>query len=333
MLLEREDSFMSEFEDACTAWVDSVGSSLSEDSDVGSPFCQVFSPGTDASDSDFFSDFSDSESRSPGLSSAADAILTMITEIVGICSDVQPQPAAPASSPTPLPAGIVKQEPGTVKTENAPSCSGHCLSSPGASAECAPLPVELDALDVTQLLDALLPPDALSYGLELKQEPRDWLCSGLTGAEGDPATYVISGNPVVDAHVLSTLLQGVRVPAPKAAARGRRQKSVKTKPFPCAVQGCDRRFSRSDELNRHVRIHTGQKPFQCTVCARAFSRSDHLTTHTRTHTGEKPFSCDVCGKKFARSDERKRHGRVHIKQQLRAQMMAAYALAVNAPGV
>lgn len=42
MLLEREDSFMSEFEDACSAWVDSVGSSLSDpaDSDVGSPFCQ-----------------------------------------------------------------------------------------------------------------------------------------------------------------------------------------------------------------------------------------------------------------------------------------------------
>lgn len=42
MLLEREDSFMSEFEDACSAWVDSVGSSRSDgsESDLGSPFCQ-----------------------------------------------------------------------------------------------------------------------------------------------------------------------------------------------------------------------------------------------------------------------------------------------------
>ncbi|KAJ0006611.1 hypothetical protein NQD34_013884 [Periophthalmus magnuspinnatus] len=354
MLLEREDSFMSEFEDACSAWVDSVGSSLSEDSDVGSPFSQVFSPGTDASDSDFFSDFSDcssdsqspgldgaffpEQSAAPGLSSAADAILNMITEIVGICSD---EPAAPAPSPAsapPLPPVSVKTEPVPVKTEFSPSCGGSCL---GSGSDCEPLPLELDALDVAQLLDTLLQPEAAQSaprpGLELKQEPRDWictgLCTGLPGAGGDPATYVISGNPVVDAHVLSSLLQGVHVPAPKAAARGRRQKSAKAKPFPCAVQGCERRFSRSDELNRHVRIHTGQKPFQCTICARAFSRSDHLTTHTRTHTGEKPFSCDVCGKKFARSDERKRHGRVHIKQQLRAQMMAAYALAVNAPGV
>lgn len=96
-----------------------------------------------------------------------------------------------------------------------------------------------------------------------------------------------------------------------AAAHG----PAKEKPFSCPMESCDRRFSRSDELNRHIRIHTGHKPFQCRICLRSFSRSDHLTTHTRTHTGEKPFSCDVCGKRFARSDERKRHGRVHLKQK------------------
>lgn len=91
--------------------------------------------------------------------------------------------------------------------------------------------------------------------------------------------------------------------------------TTKEKPFTCPMGACDRRFSRSDELNRHIRIHTGHKPFQCRVCARSFSRSDHLTTHTRTHTGEKPFACDVCGKRFARSDERKRHGRVHLRHK------------------
>ncbi|KAJ8408878.1 hypothetical protein AAFF_G00246960 [Aldrovandia affinis] len=59
------------------------------------------------------------------------------------------------------------------------------------------------------------------------------------------------------------------------------------RPYSCPVETCDRRFSRSDELTRHIRIHTGQKPFQCRICMRNFSRSDHLTTHIRTHTGEK----------------------------------------------
>ncbi|KAF7707060.1 hypothetical protein HF521_018278 [Silurus meridionalis] len=87
------------------------------------------------------------------------------------------------------------------------------------------------------------------------------------------------------------------------------------RPYACPVETCERRFSRSDELTRHIRIHTGQKPFQCRICMRNFSRSDHLTTHIRTHTGEKPFACDICGRKFARSDERKRHTKIHLRQK------------------
>ncbi|XP_071235962.1 early growth response protein 2b-like [Salvelinus alpinus] len=90
---------------------------------------------------------------------------------------------------------------------------------------------------------------------------------------------------------------------------------VHERPYPCPAESCDRRFSRSDELSRHVRIHTGHKPFQCRICMRSFSRSDHLTTHIRTHTGEKPFSCDHCGRKFARSDERRRHTKIHLRQK------------------
>lgn len=87
------------------------------------------------------------------------------------------------------------------------------------------------------------------------------------------------------------------------------------RPFACFLENCRRRFTRSDELARHMRIHTGQKPFNCSICNRAFSRSDHLTTHIRTHTGEKPFSCNMCCRKFSRSDERTRHMKIHMKAQ------------------
>lgn len=52
---------------------------------------------------------------------------------------------------------------------------------------------------------------------------------------------------------------------------------------PASLTAVSCRFSRSDELSRHRRSHSGVKPYQCPVCEKKFARSDHLSKHIKVH--------------------------------------------------
>ncbi|XP_072536499.1 zinc finger protein 1035 isoform X2 [Salminus brasiliensis] len=85
-------------------------------------------------------------------------------------------------------------------------------------------------------------------------------------------------------------------------------------------QFCKRNFQSRASLIRHIRRHTGEKPFLCQDCGRRFARKEYLMVHQEKCPGpeeqKNAFKCSYCPHVFSMLSSRKIHEQAHMAKTL-----------------
>lgn len=90
--------------------------------------------------------------------------------------------------------------------------------------------------------------------------------------------------------------------------------------YACDIPNCNSIFTRFEDLTRHRKMHSSDRPFHCTHpnCNFRCKRKDNLKSHQRTHEAKRYFcEFEMCKRKergFTRKDELKRHYFSHIRK-------------------
>ena len=104
-------------------------------------------------------------------------------------------------------------------------------------------------------------------------------------------------------HLLS--LHGIEVRDDSGQTEVVAQEASEDRERVCHV--CDKAFNKPSQLVRHMRVHTGERPFACLMCKKSFNQKNTLQIHMKKHTGERPHVCPHCQYAFSQKGNLKTH--------------------------
>ena len=117
-------------------------------------------------------------------------------------------------------------------------------------------------------------------------------------------------------------LKWISSPCRKSLNHRKYRRHIDRSRFGQVCRHCNKSFQKPSQLERHERIHTGEKPYKCNQCDRAFNQKGSLQIHLLKHSGVKSHVCQFCTKTFSQRGNL----RSHILVSLNA---AASLIAIN----
>ncbi|CAG9790636.1 unnamed protein product [Diatraea saccharalis] len=84
--------------------------------------------------------------------------------------------------------------------------------------------------------------------------------------------------------------------------------------FKCDI--CDKSFLTKQSMLMHKRAHSAEKSvYECQLCGKQIGNYSNMQRHMLIHTGLKPWKCEFCGKAFKQPSEKRAHtAHVHLKK-------------------
>ncbi|XP_030064684.1 LOW QUALITY PROTEIN: ras-responsive element-binding protein 1 [Microcaecilia unicolor] len=103
-------------------------------------------------------------------------------------------------------------------------------------------------------------------------------------------------------------------PAPNRIGRRNQESKEEKSSYICPL--CEKACGSQHQLTMHIRQHNtdvGGTDHSCSICGKSLSSASSLDRHMLVHSGERPYKCNVCGQSFTTNGNMHRHMKIHEK--------------------
>ncbi|KAM9076631.1 ras-responsive element-binding protein 1 isoform 2-T10 [Megaptera novaeangliae] len=103
-------------------------------------------------------------------------------------------------------------------------------------------------------------------------------------------------------------------PGPNRIGRRNQETKEEKSSYNCPL--CEKICTTQHQLTMHIRQHntdTGGADHSCSICGKSLSSASSLDRHMLVHSGERPYKCAVCGQSFTTNGNMHRHMKIHEK--------------------